>query len=104
VACERRQQLAELATGTGYEAAELTFPAGRFEESGRPTKAVLDTEPFYETAWCLASAHGGDRGALGTYQRCEQVLAEVGAEPAATTASSSTSCGANQGLGSRAPP
>ncbi len=33
----------------------------------------------------LASARGDDQGVLRAYQRCEQVLAEVGAEPTATT-------------------
>ena len=86
---ERRQRLAELATDARYEAAELALPAGRFEESERLTEAVLDAEPFHEAAWRLAmrlaGARGDDVGVLRTYQRCEQVLAEVGAEPTATT-------------------
>jgi hypothetical protein len=33
----------------------------------------------------LASARGDDQGVLRSYQRCDRVLAEVGAEPSATT-------------------
>ena len=86
---QRRQRLTELATDARYEAAELAFSAGRFEESERLIKAVLDAEPFHEAVWRLAmrlaGARGDDIGVLRTYQRCEQVLAEVGAEPTATT-------------------
>jgi hypothetical protein len=33
----------------------------------------------------VASARGDDHGVLRSYQRCNQVLANVGAEPSATT-------------------
>jgi hypothetical protein len=33
----------------------------------------------------VASARGDDHGVLRLYQRCNQVLADVGAEPSATT-------------------
>jgi DNA-binding SARP family transcriptional activator len=86
---ERRQRLAELATDARFEVAELAFSASSLEEAERFTQAVLHAEPFHEAAWRLmmrlASARGDDQGVLRAYQRCEQVLAEVGAEPTATT-------------------
>jgi len=86
---ERRQRLAELATDARYEAAELAFSADRLEEAGLFAQAVVDAEPFHEAAWrllmLLASARGDDQGVLRAYQRCERVLAEVGAEPTGTT-------------------
>jgi DNA-binding SARP family transcriptional activator len=86
---ERRQRLGELATDARYEAAELAFSAGRLDDAARLTEAVLDAEPFHEAAWRLAmrlaGARGDDHGVLRSYQRCDRVLAEVGAEPSATT-------------------
>jgi DNA-binding SARP family transcriptional activator len=86
---ERRQQLRELATDARYEAAELAFAQGRPQDAEQLTETVLEAEPFYEAAWRLAmrlaSARGDDQGVLRAYQRCERVLAEVGAEPRATT-------------------
>ena len=86
---ERRQRLRELVTDARYDAAELAFSAGRPGDAERLTDTVLEAEPFHEGAWRmvmrLASARGDDQGVLRAYQRCSQVLAEVGAEPSATT-------------------
>jgi DNA-binding SARP family transcriptional activator len=50
---------------------------------------VLEAEPFQEAGWRLAmrvaDARGDQDGVIRAYQRCEQMLAEVGAEPATTT-------------------
>ena len=85
----RRQRLQELATDARHEAAELAFSAGRLKDAERLTEAVLEAESYHEGAWRLAmrlaSAHGDDQGVLRSYQRCEQVLAQVGAEPSGTT-------------------
>jgi DNA-binding SARP family transcriptional activator len=86
---ERRQHLRELATDARYETAELAFSAGRLDDAERLTEMVLEAEPFHEPAWRmamrLAGARGDDHGVLRSYQRCERLLAEVGAEPSATT-------------------
>jgi DNA-binding SARP family transcriptional activator len=86
---ERRRYLRELATDARYEAAEVAFAEGRPLDAERLTESVLEAEPFYEAAWRLtmrlAGNRGDDQGVLRSYQRCERVLAEVGAEPSATT-------------------
>jgi DNA-binding SARP family transcriptional activator len=86
---ERRQQLRELATDARYDAAELAFSQGRLQNAERLTDTVLEAEPYHEPAWRLAmrlaSARGDDQGVLRSYQRCDHVLAEVGAAPSATT-------------------
>jgi DNA-binding SARP family transcriptional activator len=86
---ERRQQLRELATDARYEAAGLAFSEGRLQHAERLTETVLEAEPFHEPAWRLAMrlacARGDNHDVLRSYQRCAQILAEVGAEPSATT-------------------
>lgn len=86
---ERRRWLQEVATDARYKAAELAFSTGRLDDAERLAKAVLDAEPFHEAGWRLimrlASARGDDQGVLRSYQHCERVLAEVGAEPSRTT-------------------
>jgi DNA-binding SARP family transcriptional activator len=86
---ERRQHLRELATDARYDAAELAFSDGRLPDAESLTEAVLGAEPFHEAAWRLAmrlaSARGDDQGVLRVYQRCDRVLAEVGAAPSTTT-------------------
>jgi DNA-binding SARP family transcriptional activator len=86
---ERRQHLQELTIDGRYEAAELAFSAGELHDAERLTETILETEPFHEPAWRLAmrvaSARGDDHGVLRSYQRCNQVLADVGAEPSHTT-------------------
>ena len=86
---ERSQKIRELSTDARYEAAELAFAAGQLELAERLTNAVLDAEPFHEPAWRLtmrlAAARGDDQAVLRSYKHCDRVLAEVGAEPSATT-------------------
>ena len=86
---ERRRWLQEVATDARYEAAELAFSTGRLDDAEHLAEAVLDAEPFHEAGWRLvmrlASARGDDQGVLRSYQHCERVLAEVGAEPSRTT-------------------
>ena len=86
---ERRRRLSALATDARFEAAELAFAHGRMEEAERLSDVVLATEPYHEGAWRLtmrlAGARGDEQGVLRLFHRCEQVLAQVGAEPSATT-------------------
>ena len=86
---QRRQRVRELATDARYDAAEVGFSDGRLETAERLTDTVLEAEPYHEPAWRLAmrlaSARGDDQGVLRSFQRCDQVLAGVGAEPSATT-------------------
>ena len=86
---QRRQHLRELTTDGRYEAAELAFAAGELHQAERLTESILEAEPYHEPAWRLAmrvaSARGDDHGVLRSYERCNQVLADVGAEPSATT-------------------
>jgi DNA-binding SARP family transcriptional activator len=85
----RNGMLRELTTDARYETAELAFAAGRLGDAERLTQAVLEAEPFHEPAWRLtmrlACARGDDQAVLRSYQRCDRVLAEVGAEPSPTT-------------------
>jgi DNA-binding SARP family transcriptional activator len=86
---ERGQRLDELATDARYEAAELAFAESRLDDAERLTETILEAEPFHEAAWRLAMRLAGARGdhqrVLRSYQRCERVLAAVGAAPSATT-------------------
>jgi DNA-binding SARP family transcriptional activator len=86
---DRRQELRELATDARYEAAELAFAEGRLLKAERLTETILEAEPFHEAAWRLtmrlASARGDNQGVLRSYQRCDRVLAELGAGPSAST-------------------
>lgn len=85
----RGQLLRELSTDARYEAAELAFAGGRLEEAELLTGAVLDSEPYHEAAWRLsmrlAAGRGDDQAVLRSYRRCDRILAQVGAEPSATT-------------------
>jgi DNA-binding SARP family transcriptional activator len=86
---DRRQHLRELVTDARYEAAGLALSEGRLQDAERLTEAVLQDEPFHEPAWRLtmrlSCARGDDHGVLRSYQRCERVLADVGAEPSPST-------------------
>jgi DNA-binding SARP family transcriptional activator len=86
---ERRRALADLVAGARYEAAELAFSAGRFDDAQRWAQAVLRTEPYREAAWRLtmriANALGDDDGVIVAYQNCEQALGELGIGPARST-------------------
>jgi DNA-binding SARP family transcriptional activator len=86
---ERSRHLRELTTDARYDAADLALASGRLEQAGQLTEAVLEAEPHHEPAWRLAmrlaSAQGHEQGVLRAYRRCDQILAEVGAEPSATT-------------------
>jgi DNA-binding SARP family transcriptional activator len=86
---ERRQHLHELATDARYDAAELAFSTDQPHQARTLTDAVLQAEPYHEPAWRLAmrldSACGDHQGVLRSYQRCERLLAEIGAQPSNTT-------------------
>ncbi len=81
--------LADLVAGARYEAAELAFSAGRFDDAQQWAQAVLRTEPYREAAWRLtmriANALGDDDGVIVAYQGCEQALGTLGIGPAHST-------------------
>jgi len=85
----RQQQLSELVGEARYQAAVLAFGAGRYEQAGQLTGAVLSADPLREAAWRLAmriaSALGDEDGVLRGYQGCEAALGELGASPSAST-------------------
>jgi DNA-binding SARP family transcriptional activator len=86
---ERRRRLADLAAGARYEAAELTFAAGRYGEAQRLNDRVLAVDPFREGAWRLkmriANSLGDGDGVIRAYQGCRRALASVNAAPSSTT-------------------
>jgi DNA-binding SARP family transcriptional activator len=86
---ERRRHLADLAADARYEAAELAFTEGLLDQAKELTGQVLAADPYREAAWRLsmrlAAALGDEHGVIRAYRRCEEALAAIGAEPAATT-------------------
>jgi DNA-binding SARP family transcriptional activator len=86
---ERRRRLADLAADARYEAAELTFAAGRYGEAQRLNSRVLAVDPFREGAWRLkmriANSLGDGDGVIRAYQGCRRALASLNAAPSSTT-------------------
>jgi DNA-binding SARP family transcriptional activator len=86
---ERRQRLADMAADARYEAAELAYSLGRYQEADELVERLLRADPYRETAWRLTmrilSALGNEDGVIRAYQSCERALAEIGATPAPTT-------------------
>jgi two-component SAPR family response regulator len=86
---ERQQRLAELVTEARYQAAVLSFGAGRYDQGRRLVTQVLGEDPLREAAWRLqmriAQALGDDDGVLRSYQGCEAALAELQTSPSAST-------------------
>jgi ATP/maltotriose-dependent transcriptional regulator MalT len=86
---ERRAQLSQAVNDARSEAAELAFRAGAHRDALERIEAVLEGDPYRESAWRLlmrvSNALGADDRVIAGYRRCEAVLAEVGAEPSAST-------------------
>jgi DNA-binding SARP family transcriptional activator len=86
---ERRRRLADLAADARYEAAELTFAAGRYGEAQRLNSRVLAVDPFREGAWRLkmriANSLGDGDGVIRAYRGCRRALASLNAAPSSTT-------------------
>jgi len=86
---ERRERLLQLAADARYEVAELAFAAERYDEASALARRSLEDDPYREAAWRLlmrvAGVMGDGDGVVRAYRACEQALAEVRAEPAATT-------------------
>jgi DNA-binding SARP family transcriptional activator len=86
---ERRQQLADVATTARYEAAELAFGEGRYDDAQRLNQGVLHADAFREAAWRLAmriaNVMGDDDGVISAFQGCERALGQIGTEPSAGT-------------------
>lgn len=86
---ERRAHLAGLATDARLEAARLAFAAGRYRQAESLVEAVLEEDPFKESAWRLAmriaNAVGNEDRVIASYQRCKSALDELGAAPSGST-------------------
>jgi DNA-binding SARP family transcriptional activator len=86
---ERRAQLAQAVNDARFEAAEIAFRAGTYASALERIEAVLDGDPYRETAWRLLmrinNALGANDRVIAGYRRCEAVLAELGAQPSAST-------------------
>lgn len=86
---ERREHLAELAADARLEAAQLAFASGRYQEADAFVQAVLDEDPFKESAWRLvmriANAVGDEDRVIAAYRRCKSALDVLGAAPSGST-------------------
>jgi DNA-binding SARP family transcriptional activator len=86
---ERREYLSRLTTEARYDAAELAFAAGRYNDAMRLVEAILSRDPFREAAHRLemriANAIGDEDRVIAAYRRCEQTLSRLGTAPSATT-------------------
>jgi DNA-binding SARP family transcriptional activator len=86
---ERVQELADLATDARYEAAELAFAGGRYDEAQALASRVLADEPFREPAWRLlmriSDTLGDEKGVVRAFHDCERSLAELGTTPSPST-------------------
>jgi DNA-binding SARP family transcriptional activator len=85
----RREHLETLAADARFEAAELHFAAGRYQEAEHLVGEVLRRDPFREAAWRLqmrlAGAVGDEDRVIGAFRRCERALDELGTSPSGTT-------------------
>jgi DNA-binding SARP family transcriptional activator len=85
----RAEELAGLATGARYEAAELAFAAAGYDDARRLAEQVLAADPFHEPAWRLAmriaEAQGDQQGVLRAYRDCEEALGRIDAPPSPAT-------------------
>jgi DNA-binding SARP family transcriptional activator len=85
----RHQELADLATDARYEAAELAFAAGRYQEAQGVAERVLVADPFREAASRLlmrvSDTLGDQKGVIRAYHACERALAELGTTPSPST-------------------
>jgi DNA-binding SARP family transcriptional activator len=85
----RQQRLADLATGGSYQAAVLALGNGDYALARKLATDVLRVDRFRETAWRVlmrvAAAVGDEDGVLRVYRTCEAALAEINAQPSAST-------------------
>jgi DNA-binding SARP family transcriptional activator len=85
----RAGELAGLATGARYEAAELAFTAGRYDLARGLAEQVLAADPYHEPAWRLAmriaEAQGDQQGVVRAYRDCEEALERLDASPSPAT-------------------
>jgi DNA-binding SARP family transcriptional activator len=85
----RRREVEETVADAQIEAAELTLIAGEYEESEAYARAVLDYDPFRESAWRMLmrinEAFGAHDKVISSYRHCEESLQELGVEPSLTT-------------------
>jgi DNA-binding SARP family transcriptional activator len=86
---ERRRGLQRIALDVGLDAATVAFDLGELELSRSHVDRVLARDPYRESGWRLsmrlAAAVGHDDEVIDLYRRCRDHLAEVPAEPAAST-------------------
>jgi DNA-binding SARP family transcriptional activator len=85
----RQQRLAELATGARYQASVLALGHGDYGLARKLATDVLRVDRFRETAWRVlmrvAAAVGDEDAVLRAYKACEAALAEINAQPSAST-------------------
>jgi DNA-binding SARP family transcriptional activator len=86
---QQRRHVAELALDARYDAAAAALTAGEYDEASRLIAVVVGSEPLREAAWRLrmriANAIGDDDGVIAAFHGCEQALATIGTQPAAST-------------------
>ena len=83
---DRRAHFADLITHARLQAAELAFESGALDRASVLVDAVLEADPYRETAWRLkmriASAYGDDDAVIRVYNGLARALGEIGATPA----------------------
>ncbi len=86
---QRREHIGTALTDAYFDAAELSLDLGDISAAQRYCKVVLERDSYREPAWRLQmgihNALGDDTGVIRTYQRCSEVLADLGAIPAQST-------------------
>lgn len=85
----RRDELAATVVEARLEAAQLAFAAARYPQADALTTAVLEADPFRESAWRLsmriAAAIGDEDRVISAFEGCTRALGRVGAGPSGAT-------------------
>jgi DNA-binding SARP family transcriptional activator len=86
---ERRERLAEVRLEARLEAGLHAYEEGRYAEAADLAAAVLEEDPYRESAARLAmrvsAALGDEDGVIGAFRRCAGALEELGAQPSPST-------------------
>ncbi|HET6509044.1 MAG TPA: BTAD domain-containing putative transcriptional regulator [Baekduia sp.] len=86
---DRRRDLSQAAADARFDAADLLFRSGRFDEARLLCERALREEPLRERGWRqlmrIAGSTGDDDALLAVFQACQEALGEFGVTPAPST-------------------
>ena len=82
-------QLADVRLEARLEAGRLAYEEGRYAEAADLATAVLEEDPYRESASRLAmriaAALGDEDGVIGAFRRCAGALEQLGTQPSPST-------------------